>query len=67
MVEIHDSIKAGANTYLALQFFVAALFVGGITVILSYVLGVSIALSFTLGCCSIGFVAYLGNSANFGN
>src|SRR5665647_23281 len=37
MVEIHDAIKVGANTYLALQFFVAALFVGGITAVLSYV------------------------------
>jgi K(+)-stimulated pyrophosphate-energized sodium pump len=60
MVEIHDAIKAGANTYLALQFSVAALFVGGITVILSYVLGVSMALSFTLGAVLSGLSAYVG-------
>lgn len=60
MVEIHDAIKVGANTYLALQFFVAALFVGGITAILSYVLGVAIALSFTLGAVLSGLSAYVG-------
>jgi K(+)-stimulated pyrophosphate-energized sodium pump len=60
MVEIHDAIKEGANTYLALQFFVAALFVGGITAILSYVLGVSIALAFTLGAVLSGLSAYVG-------
>src|SRR5665647_74500 len=59
MVEIHDAIKVGANTYLALQFFVAALFVGGITAVLSYVLGVSIALAFTLGAVLSGLSAYV--------
>jgi K(+)-stimulated pyrophosphate-energized sodium pump len=60
MLEIHSAIKAGANTYLALQFSVASLFVGGITAILSYVLGVSIALSFALGAVLSGLSAYVG-------
>jgi len=60
MVEISEAIRVGANTYLALQFFIAALFVAGLAAILGWILGVAIALSFTLGAILSGLSAYVG-------
>jgi len=45
---------------LAFQFAIAALFVAGLTAVLSYILGTSIALSFTLGAVLSALSAYLG-------
>ncbi len=60
MIEISDAVKAGAHAYIARQFFVAGLFVTGITVSLGYVLGYSVAFAFSLGAILSGLSAYIG-------
>jgi K(+)-stimulated pyrophosphate-energized sodium pump len=60
MIEISDAIKTGAHAYLTRQFFVAGLFVTGITVALGYVLGYSVAFAFSLGAVLSGLSAYIG-------
>ena len=60
MIEISDAIKTGAHAYLARQFFVAGLFVTGITAALVFVLGYSVAFAFSLGSILSGLSAYIG-------
>lgn len=60
MIEISDAIKVGAHAYLARQFLVAAVFAAGLTVILGYVLGNSVAYAFVLGAVLSGVSAYVG-------
>lgn len=59
-VEIADAIKLGAQAYLVRQFVVAAFFVAGITALVGYVLGSSIAVAFVLGAVLSGLSAYIG-------
>jgi K(+)-stimulated pyrophosphate-energized sodium pump len=58
--EIADAIKVGAQAYLARQFIVAAFFVTGLTLLVGYILGNSIAVAFAIGAALSGLSAYIG-------
>lgn len=60
LLEIADAIKVGAQAYLARQFIVAAIFTIGLTLVVGYVLGNSIATAFALGAFLSGLSAYIG-------
>lgn len=63
MVEIAETIKSGANTYLRRQFITLAVFVVAISALLFVLRGVEMALAFVLGSLCSGIAAYIGMAA----
>lgn len=60
MVDVSESIKLGARTYLDRQFLAVAVFGIALTIVLGYVLGVSAALTFAAGAVLSGLSSYIG-------
>lgn len=60
MNEIADAIRIGTRTYMSRQFLMIALFGGGVTVALNFVLGIVAAFAFAVGAILSAGSAFIG-------